>query len=100
MTILLATLMPAYAVLLLLIVGALVFVRKRRSRKRAVKLMNRSKLMARNLLYSEAGTVVKHKRKYSCMHIGIVTYWPRTQASCSGSFWKLKALALLRLVLY
>ena len=62
MTILLATLMPAYAVLLLLIVGALVFVRKRRSRKRAVKLMNRSKLMARNLLYSEAGTVVKHKR--------------------------------------
>ena len=61
MTILLATLMPAYAVLLLLIVGGLVFVRKRRSRKRAVKLMNRSKLMARNLLYSEAGMVVKYK---------------------------------------
>ena len=99
MTILLATLMPAYAVLLLLIVGALVFVRKRRSRK---KLRNRSKLMARNLLYSEAGTVVKYKRSTlpDCVHIGIVTYWPRTQASCSGSFWELKALALLRLVLY
>ena len=76
MTILLATLMPAYAVLLLLIVGGLVFVRKRRSRKRAVKLMNRSKLMARNLLYSEAGMVVKYKRSTvpDCVHIGIVAY--------------------------
>ena len=52
------------------------FVRKRRRRKRAVKLMNRSKLMARNLLYSEAGTVVKYKRSTvpDCVHIGIVAY--------------------------